>query len=113
MTNTDKLKFIVEQVDGMCWHEGNGDTPHKCFKCGEERVCYHDHIRALNPSPDDLNALFDIAERLGYTSHLIRPEGENERQCISRGVNTPIHKGTGCTNAEALLNALYKACGGE
>ena len=110
ITNEQKLKFVKEKA-GECWHEhGNVmltcmPPKYKCLKCGA--------IYLHNPSPTDLNELFRLAEKLEirFIKFVTGLAGQQNVEVPHLEIGVIQYCGT--TKAEALLNALYKACGGK
>ena len=113
-TPEQKLKFIVEKA-GECWHEVKAGR-FDCIHCDAFLGFKYDLI--TNPSPTDLNELMRLAEKIGYGVKLytdVRHHvGSREHECKVMHVRTGTSGWTlGKTPAEALLNALFSACGGK
>lgn len=122
MNAQEQIKFIVENTDGECWHECKMQECHfsdskypemtsVCHKC--QRHIYETN----NPSPHDLNELFQFAEKLGGLTDMDfiffeTTTGDNIRVNLIYDVST-VFKGKGCTPAGALRSALVKAIEGK
>lgn len=108
MTPEYEMRKIVESVPGGCWHKGTGMIPHG-FNC---RACDSCGDFAINPSPTDMNALVEYAEKLG-TDYIGtgKQSGEYfamlEFPKLQQGKYR--HGSTGATRADALREALCQA----
>ena len=131
MTSEQKMQAIVEAA-GECWHKYDtiayfdmfnciGETlmtiHHKC-NCGEV-TSDHEYLNLegenrtgvipqfTHPSPTDLNELFRLADKLGFTHiyHYIK----SNACMINKGDVLGTFTGYSNIPAEALLNALYGA----
>ena len=132
-TQEQKMQFIVEKA-GECWHELL-ELPHTrrwnefvcddvaeffCKHCSaewEETPLSHINNNYSNPSPTDLNELMRLAGKLNFHCE-IDVDGNGQSQVSLHGDNLLSIRPSGQSIeglpfAEALLNALYKACGGK
>lgn len=123
MTPEQEMKASVIAA-GECWHEWErkyllqdyATGMFKCSKCdySSEWVKGSPH----NPSPTDLNELFRLAEKLGFTKIETDKDAKNKTfQCnISKDDYVCTYHfliGIGNTPADALRTALYQAVKGE
>lgn len=118
MTPHQKLQAIIEATPGMCWHEEYEWRPvydaefRFCVDCGASASSFP------NPSPDDMNALLKIAEKLVW-----RHTSNYNRGAIKNPYNTRVWLDAytldrasvyahADTPAAALLDALWQAVKG-
>ena len=104
-----KIKEIVEAA-GMCWHYVMLDKLRDvqyCHKCNIES-----HTGISNPSPTDLNALMEIAEKLGYGVQLNKGIVAVCSAKIWTDRDGVISNEVADTLAEALLLAIHQAVNG-
>jgi hypothetical protein len=121
MTPTEKLKEIVESIDGMCWHEYDFEHPAPnrvyCDSCGLLLMSSDSGMMLTvndNPSPDDLNALFDLSEKMGFKDVSISGTNEWYHATLRRSVVCKLKLVRyGQSRSEALLEALWKAAKGN
>ena len=126
MTQDQKeMKHIVEKAGG-CWHEHSAvittfggrldGEPTKCKHCGllmPVQSLYESAIAPYNPSPGDLNALVELAEKFGFW-RIAFHRGVYKRLCFLNDDVDHIGR-VDCDepHAAALRKALYQATGGE
>jgi hypothetical protein len=142
MTPEQKMQKVVEAAGG-CWHEWvkkdtslehrpvtglpieYGGHGYECA-CGFRRVnrvnwrigttAKLHAVNCANPSPTDLNELFRLAGKIGFSNkrftdldtNCFQVNIENEVQIVA-GLDWKFYIATGRTQTEALLNALYEA----
>lgn len=105
---TEKMQAIVKAAGG-CWHNWQPPKMYswqvECSVCGKTQAAT---VPTDNPSPTDLNTLFELAEKLdervgiqndGRTSYICSVWRESG-WTFTCGADNP---------AETLLNALYEA----
>lgn len=114
MTPEQKMQKVIE-ASGECWHESqSGINWDKCRLCGfwDSSLGSSDEIGIHNPSPTDLNELFQVAKKLELRCKLIEyTDGfyatvVNKEVKIDGAIWTATQQ---LTPAEALLNALYES----
>ena len=108
------MKRIVEAA-GEIWHE-KLNAPLHCYTCRVGCVTYHpaeisDFLsKHANPSKDDLNELFRLAEKLGFdcsiVTNLKRTTEKRYLVCVWRVSRYYAHAKT---PEKALYTALIKA----
>ena len=112
ITNEQMMQFCVEKA-GEKWHK---DLPEQQMcACGYSYL--HGKCEVTNPSPTDMNELMRLVKilinihNLNFDWHSSRLVGVTLIGNI--GINFIDIYTDGKDEAEALLKALYKACGGK
>lgn len=108
MTPQEKMQKIIEAA-GECWHE----VERLDFSTGKTVLrCRHCKTQDNNPSPTDLNELFQLAEKK-YSMVTVRFEYHRgcSVECFLTVNSRPHygHNGQGKSVSESLLDALYQS----
>ena len=76
MTPNEEMEYIVNNTPGMCWPERTRQQEYKCCTCGVINIINPDiSAQHANPSPTDMNALMECAEKLGFDYKIDRCQG--------------------------------------
>lgn len=118
MTPEQMMQAVVETA-GECWHEATETSAacfnsYKCAHCGVMLGNYYNPAQwtHTNPSPDDLNALFRLAEKLEVSCTLrLKVKGYFADAKMFGRLSGAEEEAD--TSAEALLTALHQAIKGE
>jgi hypothetical protein len=113
-TPEQKLRHVVEQINGMCWHEIDRTKDMPYCTCGLTAGSTGLQFRCTNPSPSSLEDLIELAEKMGVAITLQYLHGYTMPYQVSvfDGYTETLLKDF-IKPAEALLNALYLASNGE
>ena len=117
-TKIKEMRELVE-VSGGCWHEDIGMQDKEygkfyCPKCEIERKSFYE---ICNPSPSDIQALFNIARSMNIALE-IDVNGVGNSQVSAHVDNNLSHHPAGQSIdglqiADALRKALFQAIKGE